>query len=221
LNKRYPTGHKTVNDKGLPLCDAIIWVKDGFYAEAVGSHESCTILVGDGWLEKFKQKNKLLGVSPLKKSISGSRSEFKSQSQRISPISVTPPLSPARNPSDHPSAGGNGERPRQYDHAMKDQIKGSLAGEAQRDPFSPTQVEARQALELVIDFFEAQSTDLTDPQEFVMMGKLVERLKVESQKGELPKVMHYLVDGSNTGVSRKRMSIHNEHPQGPPELLIS
>jgi hypothetical protein len=98
---------KNFQQKGRPLSNDIIWDKARFYAEAVGSNESCMILDGDGWLEKFKQKNKLLGVRPLKTSISESRSGFKSQTPRISPISVTPPLSPVRSHNDHPSAGAH------------------------------------------------------------------------------------------------------------------
>ncbi|MCJ1389526.1 hypothetical protein MMC18_002383 [Xylographa bjoerkii] len=70
----------------------------------------------------------------------------------------------------------------------------------------PSQDEARRALELVLNFFQNQPTGVVDPQEFVAMGKLMEKLKVQGV-GELPGGMHSMGVGEKE-MSRKR-SIHS------------
>ena len=70
----------------------------------------------------------------------------------------------------------------------------------------PSQDEARRALELVLNFFQNQPSGVVDPQEFVAMGKLMEKLKVQGV-GELPGGMHSMVMGEKE-MSRKR-SIHS------------
>ena len=71
---------------------------------------------------------------------------------------------------------------------------------------TPSQDEARRALELVLNFFQNQPTGVVDPQEFVAMGKLMEKLKVQGV-GELPGGMHSIVVAEKE-MSRKR-SIHS------------
>ncbi|MCJ1284108.1 hypothetical protein MMC26_003439 [Xylographa opegraphella] len=70
----------------------------------------------------------------------------------------------------------------------------------------PSQDEARRALELVLNFFQNQPTGVVDPQEFVAMGKLMEKLKFQGV-GDLPGGMHSIVVGEQE-MSRKR-SIHS------------
>jgi hypothetical protein len=72
---------------------------------------------------------------------------------------------------------------------------------------SPSQDEARRALELVMNFFQAQPTGVVDPQEYITMGKLMEKLKVQGSVGELPGGMHS-IDVGHKEVPRKR-SIHS------------
>ena len=71
----------------------------------------------------------------------------------------------------------------------------------------PSQDEARRALELVMNFFQSQPTGLVDPEEYITMGKLMEKLKVQGAMGELPGGMHS-IDLSQKEMSRKR-SIHS------------
>ena len=71
----------------------------------------------------------------------------------------------------------------------------------------PSQEEARKALELVMSFFQHQPSGVVDPQEYFMMGKLMEKLKVQGPLGELPGGMHS-IDLSQKEMSRKR-SIHS------------
>ena len=71
----------------------------------------------------------------------------------------------------------------------------------------PSQDEARRALELVMNFFQNQPSGVVDAQEYIMMGKLMEKLKVRGSLGELPGGMHS-IDLSQKEMSRKR-SIHS------------
>jgi hypothetical protein len=71
----------------------------------------------------------------------------------------------------------------------------------------PSQDEARRAMELVMNFFQNQPTGLVDSQEFIIMGKLMEKLKVQGTMGELPGGMHSILVGDKE-MSRKR-SIHS------------
>ncbi|KAF2637178.1 CenpB-DNA-bind-domain-containing protein [Massarina eburnea CBS 473.64] len=55
--------------QGLPLTDAIIREKARFFATTVGNSESHTKASSTSWLEKFKQKNNLMGAKSRKSSI--------------------------------------------------------------------------------------------------------------------------------------------------------
>lgn len=56
---------------------------------------------------------------------------------------------------------------------------------------SPTQEDARRALELVMSFFQQQPSGFVEPQEYVTIGKLMEKLKLQRGGGEsLPGGMH-------------------------------
>jgi len=67
-------------------------------------------------------------------------------------------------------------------------------------PGSPSQEEARRALELVIAFFQQQPTGFVEPDEYLTIGKLMEKLRVCSSpqqqqgvhmsRGEMPGGMH-------------------------------
>ncbi|CAF9908861.1 MAG: hypothetical protein HETSPECPRED_008753 [Heterodermia speciosa] len=71
----------------------------------------------------------------------------------------------------------------------------------------PSQDEARRAMETVMAFFEHhQSVSQVDPQEYFVMGKLMEKLKL--QNAQLPGGMHGLERGDGTLLGRKR-SIHS------------
>lgn len=71
-------------------------------------------------------------------------------------------------------------------------------------PGSPSQDEARRALELVMTFFQQQPSGLVDPQEYITMGKLMEKLKLQ-QGGSLPGGLHQIPEHE---MGRKR-SIHS------------
>ncbi|KAL0256964.1 hypothetical protein SLS55_007774 [Diplodia seriata] len=56
---------------------------------------------------------------------------------------------------------------------------------------SPTQEDARRALELVMSFFQQQPSGFVEPQEYVTIGKLMEKLKLQRSNSEsLPGGMH-------------------------------
>ncbi|MCJ1357270.1 MAG: hypothetical protein MMC33_007266 [Icmadophila ericetorum] len=71
----------------------------------------------------------------------------------------------------------------------------------------PSQDEARRALELVMNFFQHQPHGLMHPQEYHLMEKLMEKLKLEDGLGELPGGMHSMHVGAKE-MGRKR-SIHS------------
>ncbi|KAL2002341.1 hypothetical protein VTN02DRAFT_169 [Thermoascus thermophilus] len=73
-------------------------------------------------------------------------------------------------------------------------------------PSSPTQDEARKALELVLNYFQNQPSGLA-VQDYITIGKLIEKLElVQNQGAALPGGLHHIdkhVDGP-----RKKRSIH-------------
>ena len=99
--------------QGLPLSDAIIRDKARFFAATVGTSECHDKVNSSSWLEKFKQKNHLLGAKPRKSSQNSSdgrrSSESKSGSHTpngLSPVSPleTAPLSPKQG-QEYPKTG--------------------------------------------------------------------------------------------------------------------
>jgi hypothetical protein len=67
-------------------------------------------------------------------------------------------------------------------------------------PGSPSLEDTRRAMEVVMNFFQSQPTGLVEPQDFVVMGKLMEKLTVRrSHSGEMPGGMHRISEGNFTG----------------------
>lgn len=64
-------------------------------------------------------------------------------------------------------------------------------------PGSPSLEDTRRALEVVMNFFQLQQPGLVEPQEYVMMGKLMEKLKLHPSQlgGEMPGGMHRIPSG--------------------------
>ncbi|KAF1996512.1 CenpB-DNA-bind-domain-containing protein [Amniculicola lignicola CBS 123094] len=52
-------------------------------------------------------------------------------------------------------------------------------------PVTPSQEEAARALELVMSFFQTQPSGFVEPQEYVMIGKLMEKLKIKRSTDSL------------------------------------
>ncbi|KAF2009186.1 CenpB-DNA-bind-domain-containing protein [Aaosphaeria arxii CBS 175.79] len=52
-------------------------------------------------------------------------------------------------------------------------------------PVTPSQEEAARALELVMSFFQTQPSGFVEPQEYVMIGKLMEKLKIKRHADNL------------------------------------
>ncbi|KAF2816797.1 CenpB-DNA-bind-domain-containing protein [Mytilinidion resinicola] len=57
-------------------------------------------------------------------------------------------------------------------------------------PVSPSQEDARRALELVMNFFQHQPTGFVEPQDYMTIGKLMEKLKLQRQGEHLPGGLH-------------------------------
>ena len=77
-----------------------------------------------------------------------------------------------------------------------------LAGSYSLFPSTPTQDDARNAMDLVMRFFQSQPNGVVDPDEYMTMGKLMEKLKVQGPLNELPGGMHS-IDIQNE-ISKKR-----------------
>ena len=71
----------------------------------------------------------------------------------------------------------------------------------------PSQDEARQALELVMTFVQHQPNGAIHPQEYQIMTKLMERLRLQGRLQDLPGGMHSM-HGEERDMGRKR-SIHS------------
>ena len=74
-------------------------------------------------------------------------------------------------------------------------------------PITPSQDEARRAMETVMAFFQNQPVNTVDPQEYFLIGKLMEKLKLRDCS--LPGGMHSLDQGDCTLVTNRKRSIHN------------
>ncbi|KAF2091654.1 CenpB-DNA-bind-domain-containing protein, partial [Saccharata proteae CBS 121410] len=90
--------------QGLPLSDAMIRDKARFFANSVGNPESHQKVTSNSWLEKFKQKNNLMGA----KSRQGSLAEESEGGSNPASSSHTPngisPTSPSAVASPSPGA---------------------------------------------------------------------------------------------------------------------
>ena len=298
---------------GLPLSDGIIRDKARFFASTVGSIDCTTKVNSTSWLEKFKQKNHLMGAKSRKGSETSDIGLNETSSDRAGPNSLSP-VSPmgyvpstlshaqsletlksessdsyadcsglykhgqpqsatslasgytdATAPSSFSphspsspffvmemgkmnsasslqlsSPGGyqpmtseayNGPNSLQapsdnyysrklslscdipHSHPsskVHSPIHGSPLTSFPQGNFSssaspPTQDDARKALEVVMSFFQQQPDGIVDAQEYITMGKLMEKLKVQGSIGELPGGMHSIdLVQSQKEMSRKR-----------------
>lgn len=333
--------------QGLPLNDAIIREKAIFFANTVGDPNGRQKVFTSSWLEKFKQKNGLLGAKSRKASVdtvndsdglangTSANASTVPTPNGVSPVSPTglpniSPLSPTQNhdgldkdnpdsfvdfsnayrhthsqsatsldttpslstsvaspvssffsnespftPTSQSHLGNNSSRPRSQtfpmigidpglvSHGSSDQLdtKGTLhhsmslsvlespleeeeeAGHRVNTreniikrnhsnpeiktssmqppplpksntvspisaPGSPTQDEARRALELVVSYFHNQPSGLV-PQDYVMIGKLVEKLELnQSPGGTLPGGLHRIDEHTDGHRVSKKRSIH-------------
>ncbi|MCJ1317733.1 hypothetical protein MMC15_003060 [Xylographa vitiligo] len=204
--------------QGLPLSDCIIRDKARLFATTVGNSES-HLKISDSWLEKFKRKHHLLGAKSRKPSdANDSDTGFTGDSlsgpqtpNGISPISPSgyaspSPLSPrgSRDSVETKSPDSYTDFSYRHFHSHPAPTSSSPNTSTLSSPVSPpSQDEARRAMELVMNFFQKQPTGLVDSQEFIIMGKLMEKLRVQRNMGELPGGMHSMLVGSKE-MSRKR-----------------
>jgi len=56
-------------------------------------------------------------------------------------------------------------------------------------PTTPSQDDARRALELVMNYFQSQPSGFVEPQDYMTIGKLMEKLKLQ-RAGEMPGGMY-------------------------------
>ncbi|KAF2125770.1 CenpB-DNA-bind-domain-containing protein [Dothidotthia symphoricarpi CBS 119687] len=80
--------------QGLPLTDAIIRDKARFFAQTVGNSESHLKANSTSWLEKFKQKNHLMGARSRKGSIAEESEDASNPPSNSQTPGATSPTSP-------------------------------------------------------------------------------------------------------------------------------
>lgn len=102
------------------------------------------------------------------------------ESMEASPTQITssmqPPPVPAVPPVSMSVQQGNLSQP-------------SSISQENGSSMTPSQEEAARALELVMSFFQHQPHGFVEPQEYAMIGKLMERLKIKRSSESLPSVM--------------------------------
>lgn len=303
---------------GLPLTDIIIREKAQFFASTVGSIDCTTKVNSASWLEKFKQKNNLMGAKSRKCSDASDIGSDNTSPDRAAPNSLSPvspigyipstlshaqsletlksespdsyagcsglykhsqpqsatslasgytdatapssfsPQSPstpffvmdmnkinsatslqlsptagfqsvtseAYNGSAMPSNSNSLQAPVDHYYGRKlsiscdvpqshlgskvhSPIQGSPLTSFPQGNFPPapppSQDDARKALELVMSFLQHQPDGIVDAQEYITVGKLMEKLKIQGSIGELPGGMHSIdLIQSQKEMSRKR-----------------
>lgn len=72
---------------------------------------------------------------------------------------------------------------------------------------SPTPEDARRALEVVMAFFQHQPSGVVDPQEYMAMGKLMEKLRLQGTSGgvPLPGGLHQIPEQEELGSISSRL----------------
>lgn len=110
-----------------------------------------------------------------------------SPAQSNSPKTMAPPPNPTSSSSVSPRIG--------------------TSSNASSPAAPPSQDEARRALEVLMNFFHHQPNGAVDPQEYITMGKLMEKLKLQGTG--LPGGMHSLERGDGTTPMGRKRSIHS------------
>ena len=117
----------------------------------------------------------------------GSIEEMHDGLQALPPSSMHPPPPPPMIPS-----------PQQHAHPHSSPITPSSAVSSQMGGVNPSLEDTKRALEVVMNFFQNQSNGSLEPQEYMMMGKLMEKLKLHHHVnggGEMPGGMHRIPSG--------------------------
>lgn len=108
-------------------------------------------------------------------------------SQRPTLLSRTP--STSMQPPPIPAAAANPTVTIPQLHGMHSQQQTPISPDA-NSPHSPSQEDARRALEVVINFFQHQPQGFVEPQDFLTIGKLMEKLKLQRNGEHLPGGLH-------------------------------
>jgi hypothetical protein len=114
-------------------------------------------------------------LSEMQSSLAGVDDAMQSSQSQIVTSSMQPPPVPAVPPVSIPLQQRQQSSPISPDNSA---------------PGSPSQEDARRALEIVMNFFEHQPSGFVEPQEYVMIGKLMEKLKLQRNGEHLPGGMH-------------------------------
>jgi hypothetical protein len=117
--------------------------------------------------------------SPLSEmqSLSGMDDAMQTTQAQIVTSSMQPPPVPAVPP---------------VSSSMQQRQHSSPISPGSHSPVSPSPEEARRALELVMNFFSTQPTGFVDPQEYVTIGKLMQKLDLQKQGEHLPGGLHHI-----------------------------
>ncbi|OWY50695.1 CenpB-DNA-bind-like protein [Alternaria alternata] len=180
---------KKHQEQGLLLSDAVIKEKARFFAQAVGSQKSLRKINGTKWLEKFKEKNHIMGTeaeqsegaSYSPSNVHSPEAISSTSSSRLSPASTTEIASalPTIGESMLPSST-------QAPNSMQPPALPSISDTGGREPFAdswvttPSREEAACALELVMSFFQSHRANFfVESQECVAIRRLIEKLRIK------------------------------------------
>ncbi|RYO47940.1 hypothetical protein AA0116_g12785 [Alternaria tenuissima] len=180
---------KKHQQQGLLLSDAAIQEKACFFALAVGSQESLEEINGTKWLEKFKEKNLIMGAE-------AEQSEGASYppSNVHSPKAISSPSPSRSSPASTTeiasalSTIGESMLPSstQAPNSTQPPALPSISDTGGREPFAdswvttPSREEAACALELIMSFFQSHRANFfVEPQDYATIGNLIEKLRIK------------------------------------------
>ncbi|KAB2100040.1 hypothetical protein AG0111_0g11638 [Alternaria gaisen] len=180
---------KKHQEQGLLLSDAVIRDKARFFAQAVGSQKSLRKINGTTWLEKFKQKNHIMGegaeqsegASCPPSNVHSPKAVSSASPSRLSPTSTTEIASTLPNIGESMLPSST-----QVPNSMQPPALPSISQTGGRESFADSpatslpQEEAARALESVLSFFQSQKADiLVESQDYATICNLIEKLRIK------------------------------------------
>ncbi|KAJ4362022.1 hypothetical protein N0V83_010963 [Neocucurbitaria cava] len=117
--------------------------------------------------------------------------KYISSSALDSPMAEMPTSLPAidETMSLSPTQVTNSMQPPPLPAAASGLMDDKIVSSTEFSPAMPSQEEAARALELVWNFFKSQDVGFVDPQEYVTIGKLMEKLRIKRSSESLPSMI--------------------------------
>jgi len=180
---------KKRQEQGLPLSDAVIQKQARFFAQAVGTPKGLRKINSTCWLEKFKQKNHIMGVGAEQSegascppsNVHSPKAISSASPSRLSPASTTEIASTLPNIGESMLPSST-----QVPNSMQPPALPSIINTGGRESFADSpatslpQEEAARALESVLSFFQSQKADIfVESQDYATICNLIEKLRIK------------------------------------------